>query len=155
MYKFGKNFQRYAVDYQKGEGVIVAHSSYFQIWAECGTPALLLYFSLIAGSYVTIWRVRKQARQRYHQSWILTYANMFEASLSAFVVGSAFLNRAHFDLFYHWVALVIMFGVIARREMAEELTNPRHSDGGRGEIAPVEPVGFKRRYRLSGYATGT
>jgi O-antigen ligase len=96
-------------DIPGGEDVIVAHSSYFQIWAECGTPALLLYFSLISARSARAGACAR-AKRRYHTSWIINYATMFEASLAAFVVGSAFLNRAHFDLFYHWVAIVIAFG---------------------------------------------
>lgn len=153
MYKFKQHYKQYHLNYQPGEGVIVAHSSYFQIWAECGTPALLLYLGMIVGSFVTCWRVRAAARRRYHTSWIINYANMFEASLAAFVVGSTFLNRAHFDLFYHWVALVVAFGVIARREMESELRSPVHSEGGRGEIEAIVRPGFGRRPRVSAYGT--
>jgi probable O-glycosylation ligase (exosortase A-associated) len=145
MYKFRSHFAKYAKG-PVGE-VIVAHSSYFQIWAECGTVALLLYFGLILGTFWTCWSVRAEARRRYHSSWIINYATMFEAGLAAFVVGSAFLNRAHFDLFYHWVALVIAFGVIARREMAEELMGPVSVEGGRGELELVARPGFARRAR--------
>ena len=135
-----------------GEEVIVSHSSYFQIWAESGTPCLLLYFTLIGGSFVTCWRVRAMARRRYHSSWIINYATMFEASLCAFVVGSTFLNRAHFDLFYHFVSVIIAFGLIARREMEEELKNPMRSTGGRGEIEAVPARGFGRRLRQSAFS---
>jgi probable O-glycosylation ligase (exosortase A-associated) len=151
MYKFRQHFPQYSLRAVGRDEIIVAHSSYFQIWAECGTPALLLYFSLIFGSFMTCWRVRREARRRYHSSWIINYASMFEASLAAFVVGSAFLNRAHFDLFYHWVALVIAFGVIARREMQAELENPGRSEGTRGELELVARPGFGRRRMLGAY----
>jgi len=121
--KFTRNYRAY--DHKAGPaagtpdtGIHVAHNSYLQIWAECGTPAMLLYLSLIALSYLDLWRVRKMARMRYHTSWILSYATMFEASLTAFVVGSFFLNRAQFDLFYHFVAVIMMFGFFARQEMS-------------------------------------
>jgi probable O-glycosylation ligase (exosortase A-associated) len=155
MYNFRNHFanRKYNPIYQPGDHVIVAHSSYFQIWAECGTPALLLYFGLIFGSLMTCWRVRALARRRYHTSWIINYATMFEASLAAFLVGSTFLNRAHFDLFYHWVAIVLVFGVIARREMENELLYPElgSSSGGRGELRLIEHTGFGPRARRSGF----
>lgn len=152
MYRFRAHYREYNPTYTPGEEIIVAHSSYFQIWAECGTPALLLYFSLILGSFVTCWRVRAEARRRYHTSWIINYASMFEASLVAFVIGSAFLNRAHFDLFYHWVAIIITFGVLARHEMQLDLENPHRHQSGRGELQPVEKRGFGRRVRSGGFA---
>jgi probable O-glycosylation ligase (exosortase A-associated) len=151
MYKFRQHYPQYDPHFQQGEDIIVAHSSYFQIWAECGTIALLLYFGLILGSFWTCWSVRAEARRRYHSSWIINYATMFEASLAAFVVGSTFLNRAHFDLFYHWVALVIVFAAIARREMAAELEGTARFDGTRGEIEPVTRPGFGRRPRQSAF----
>jgi probable O-glycosylation ligase (exosortase A-associated) len=152
MYRFRAHYREYNPTFTQGEEVIVAHSSYFQIWAECGTPALLLYFTLILGSFVTCWRVRKQARQRYHTSWIINYASMFEASLVAFVIGSAFLNRAHFDLFYHWVGIILTFGILARREMQLDLENPHRHQAGRGEITAVASRGFGRRPLRSGFA---
>jgi probable O-glycosylation ligase (exosortase A-associated) len=151
MYRFQMHYRQYDPSFRWGDDVIVAHSSYFQIWAECGAPALILYFGLILGSFTTCWSVRAAAKRRYHTSWIINYANMFEASLVAFVVGSAFLNRAHFDLFYHWVALVIAFGAIARREMEDELRFPTRSQGGRGELEVAARAGFSRRPRASAY----
>src|SRR6185503_11723859 len=90
--RFGRNFVRYAEDPTAaelaGRDIIVAHNSYLQIWAECGTIAILLYFLLILLSFLSIWKVRRLARRRYDSSWILNYATMFESALAAFVVGS-------------------------------------------------------------------
>ena len=157
--RFRANFVWYADDpttEEKQGGTIVAHSSYFQIWAECGTPALILYFGLIFSSFWTCWRVRKEARRRYFSSWLLNYATMFEASMAAFVVGSAFLNRAHFDLFYHWVAIILVFGHIARREMANEDRYPVRHDahGARGVVRAEVPHGFGPRPRGGGFDRG-
>ena len=128
----------------------VAHNSYLQIWAECGTPAFLLYMTLIALSLLDLWAVRAQARLRYHASWILNYATMFEASIATFVVGSVFLNRAHFDLFYHWVAIVLCFTTIARQHMTDPKLAPRRQQG-RGTLQPVAKPGFGRRPAKSGF----
>jgi len=124
-----------------GKGKIVAHSSYFQIWAECGTVSLIIYFVLIFSSLWTCASVRRMARTRYYSSWIMNYATMFEASLVTFMVGATFLNRAHFDLFYQWVALIIVFGRIARAEMRDEGKHPMRA-GTRGEIKNVRRTGF-------------
>jgi len=128
----------------------VAHNSYLQIWAECGTPTFILYLFLILLSYLDLWKLRSQARYRYHSSWILNYTTMFEASLTTFMLGSVFLNRAHFDLFYHWVALIVAFTTIARQEM----TNPRaypQKLGRRESLQPVRSPGFAGRSRSGGF----
>lgn len=127
-----------------GQDIFVAHNSYLQIWAETGTPALILYLGLIGISIFTTWRVRAKAVRRYSRSWIINYATMFEASLVAFVIGSTFLNRAHFDLFYHWVAVVLLFGVFAEQQMKEDDERGRVEDvdGSRGPLVAVPAGAF-------------
>jgi len=139
---------------RRPDEVHVAHNSYLQIWAECGSLAFILYLILVVGSFVDLRRIRREAERRYHSSWILNYASMFEASLAAFVVGSVFLNRAHFDLFYHWVALVVAFTLIARRHLSEPGRHPARPHGP-GKLLRVEQrglgaLGTKRRAVLSG-----
>ena len=157
--KFRQHFLEYCEDptpqEKQGKGIIVAHSSYFQVWAEAGTPSLILYFSLIFGSAWTCWAVRKEARSRYYASWIINYATMFEASLAAFCVGATFLNRAHFDLFYHWVALILVFGRLARQEMRDELRYPVREIGTRGPVRQLVRTGFDRRPRVRGFGRAT
>lgn len=134
----------------EGEGAIVAHNSYLQIWAECGTPAFLLYMGLLLFSLIDVWKVRALARRRYHSSWILSYCTMFEAVIATFVVGSVFLNRAHFDLIYHYFAIVIVFGKVARSEMESERRYPLRPSargGMSGRLRAVEGIGFKRGHR--------
>lgn len=146
--RFGKEYLNYAVDPTPGErdrsDIIVAHNSYLQIWSECGTPALMLYLTLIGSSLYTIWRVRRAAVARYSSSWIFNYCTMFEASLITFVVGAVFLNRAHFDLFYHWVALVMIFGHVADREMESPVTQTAR-EGSRGPVHAVRGPGYAPR----------
>jgi len=129
----------------------VAHNSYLQIWAECGTPAFLMYMSILKLTFIDLWRIRKRARERYHASWILNYATMFEASLGTFMLGSMFLNRAHFDLVYHYVAIVLVFGRIANAQMAKDARQPQRERPGRflgGNLLRVDRSGFGRRPQL-------
>lgn len=155
--KFQQNYKNYdhnptvtASGETDAEGTRVAHNSYLQIWAECGTPAFLLYLYLIAASFIDLWAVRREALKRYYSSWILSYATMFEASLVAFTIGSFFLNRAQFDLFYHFVAVVIVFGKLAREAMADPLAHPEHASAG-GPLVQVRTPGFGARERRSGF----
>lgn len=115
LYRFQQNYRPYASSPE--ETARATHNAYLQIWAECGTPAFLFYLFLIVGSFWSLWRIRARAKRLYTTSWILSYATMFEASLLSFTVGSTFLSRAHFDLFYHLVAMIVAFEAIATREM--------------------------------------
>lgn len=153
------NFEEYYFDYDPKAEVFfskggtegrVAHNSYLQIWAECGTLAFGLYMLMIGLTLWDTWRIRNAARRRYHSSWIISYANMFEASMLAFVVGGVFLNRAHFDLLYHLVAMEVAFGHIARRAMADESAYPQRA-AGRGTLRIDQGTGFARRRSLGGF----
>jgi probable O-glycosylation ligase (exosortase A-associated) len=134
----------------EAHGSHVAHNSYLQIWAECGTPTFLLYMTLILLSFIDLWAVRALARRRFHTSWILNYATMFEASLATFTLGSVFLNRAHFDLFYHWVAVILAFTTIARRHMQDKSYYPEIQSG-RGVLRSVTVPGFGGRSSRDGF----
>ncbi len=156
MNKFQQHYLEYS-DLGNRDHVRVAHNSYLQIWAECGTPAFLLYLFLIAWSFHDIWRTRRRARKLFRTSWIIQYGTMFETSLAGFIVGAVFLNRAHFDLFYHIVAVILAYGRVARAEMDEfererpTVASPVRS-GRRGELRFQPRSGFDRRPAVrSGY----
>lgn len=126
-----------------GHGVIEAHNSYVEIMAESGLVAFGLYMSLLFGCFSMLWVVRSKAKRHYHTSWILSYSDMFEASMVAFVIGGTFLNRAHFDLAYHLMAIILVFGKMAIREMEDPLAYPLR-DGVRGELVPIQRRVFGR-----------
>jgi probable O-glycosylation ligase (exosortase A-associated) len=152
--KFQENYRRYdpkaSSENDSQVGTHVAHNSYFQIWAECGTLAFVLYMLLFAWCFLDLWRLRREAAARYHSSWILSYTTMFEASLAAFAVGSFFLNRAHFDLFYHLVAIVLVFTAIARASMRDERNYPTH-ERVRGALQHERARGFGPRGQERGF----
>ncbi|MCA8981736.1 MAG: putative O-glycosylation ligase, exosortase A system-associated [Planctomycetes bacterium] len=152
--RFQRNYKKYDPAVQDREleehGSHVSHNSYLQIWAECGTPALFVYLSLIALSLMDLWKIRSLAQQRFHSSWVLNYCTMFEASLVIFLAGSMFLNRAHFDLFYHLIAVIVAFGRIARAELADFRLYPARGMG-RGELQAVHAPGFGPRPRPNGF----
>lgn len=136
---------------QPGEAVRVAHNSYLQVWAECGTITLMLYLGLILITFIDLWRIRKKAKQRYAVSWVSSYATMFEASFFSFLVGSTFLNRAHFDLFYHYVAIVMCFTRIADEEMHRDASMPVKRQGRRQSLSPVRRGAFEHQPLVSGF----
>ncbi|MDF1836945.1 MAG: putative O-glycosylation ligase, exosortase A system-associated [Planctomycetota bacterium] len=138
---FGVGFNRFAMNHlefepnptlgqQSGHSALVAHNSYLQIWAESGTPAFLIYLALMAATFWDVWRVRWRAKKLYVDSWILSYCSMFEVSLATFMLGSIFLNRAAFDLVYHLFAVVVVFGIVARRQMDEDQASSKLPGGG-------------------------
>jgi putative inorganic carbon (HCO3(-)) transporter len=113
-----RNFQPRYPDYSvvplsANSTTYVAHNSYLQIWAESGTLAFIVYMGVLGSVFYTMGRIYKQCRYRPDLEWAMNYARMMEATTVGFSVGAFFLNRGHFDLWYHWLALVAALNLCA------------------------------------------
>lgn len=101
----------------------VAHNVVLQLLAECGLPAVLLFFGAIAATY---WRLQR-LRDLTTVPWVEIQARMFQISIAAYLVGSMFLNTAYSELIYHLMGLSVGLEVVARNAAAEA----------KAEISPV------------------
>jgi len=133
-----RNFQPRFRDYSViplGEGgqTYVAHNSYLQIWAESGSLAFIIYMALLGSVFLTLRRIFRQCRHRPDLAWASNYARMMEATTVGFTIGAFFLNRGHFDLFYHWLALVASLNLVASAALrkAPEVLRVDASEGTR------------------------
>jgi probable O-glycosylation ligase (exosortase A-associated) len=87
----------------------VAHNAYFQLLAECGLPALLLFLGAIGAA---LWRMQR-LRDRTEVPWIEVQARMFQISILGYLTGSMFLNMAYNEVIYHLVGLTVCLEVVA------------------------------------------
>lgn len=102
-----RNFQEWFPDYSGNSGfAFVAHNSYLQIWAECGTIAFIVYMVLLLSVFFACRQMRQLTRNRPDLEWAGRNARLMEATMAGFMVGAVFLNRGHFDLVYHFLAMV-------------------------------------------------
>jgi putative inorganic carbon (hco3(-)) transporter len=113
-----RNFQSSYLNYAyiariDSKTTYVAHNSYLQIWAESGSIAFGVYMILLFSVFVTCNRIYKMGLVRPDMRWAMDYARMMEATTVGFMVGAVFLNRGHFDLVYHWIALVTSLTAIS------------------------------------------
>jgi probable O-glycosylation ligase (exosortase A-associated) len=135
---FLSNFRRYDPIRVRARGTVrsvrVAHNTYVQVWAELGTFALLCFLGMMVSSLRSLRRTRRQAIARGGPRWIVDYANMLEVSLIGFIFGANFLNRAHFDLMYHLVALSLVLAYVARSEIAKLAPAPMPARSGFGPL---------------------
>ncbi|MCC6669832.1 MAG: putative O-glycosylation ligase, exosortase A system-associated [Planctomycetes bacterium] len=98
----------------------VAHNSYLQIWAEGGTIAFTVYLVLLGSVFAAAAWLRRYTRRRADLAWAFDYARLFETTTVGFMVGAVFLNRGHFDLLYHVMALVSATMFVVRGALARE-----------------------------------
>ncbi|MES1245323.1 MAG: putative O-glycosylation ligase, exosortase A system-associated [Acidobacteriota bacterium] len=93
----------------------VAHNAYFQLLAESGLPALLLFLGAIGAA---LWRLQR-LRGRTEAPWIETQARMLQISILGYLVGSLFLNMAYNEVIYHLVGLTVCLEVVAEAVVPE------------------------------------
>ena len=126
---FLAEFQYYAPD---PDDIHVAHNTWFQVLAEAGYTGLLVYVSLFVVTWWTLFRIRSRAR-RWGLRWAENGAKCLAASIVAFMVGATFLNRAHFDLIYHVMALCAALDRVTAHEIRLLRSQPADEDNGTGE----------------------
>lgn len=117
-----RNFQIVYNDYslERDARDRVAHNSYLQLMAESGRPTLAVFLLLLVMTIANSRGLQKRARRVFGGGhWIFHYAAAIEVSLYAYMVSGVFLNRAHFDLLYHLVAISIGLNWLAKRELAQ------------------------------------
>lgn len=140
-----RNFQPRYPDYSvvpltESSQTYVAHNSYFQIWAESGSLAFIVYLVLLASVFWSLGRLYRNCRGRPDLEWARNYARMMEATTVGFSVGAFFLNRGHFDLWYHWLALVAALNLCAaaalrRAPQVEHLNGKKRERQGQVVVA--------------------
>ncbi len=141
MRNFQQHYREFAHGFNADEASThVAHNSYLQLWAESGSFAFAVYLVLLASMFVSTWQLRRLAKMRPHLFWVGQYARMMETMTVGFMVGAMFLNRGHFDLIYHLMALMSCLCWVARREV---LLDPTPEGALIGEERGVE-VGWRR-----------
>ena len=92
------------------------HSIYFQMLEEQGFVGLGLYLVLVASCWISLASLKRKARRSPSHQWVISYAQMIQVSLLAFLVSGAFLGLANFDLFYQLVAMVILLKILYRSD---------------------------------------
>jgi probable O-glycosylation ligase (exosortase A-associated) len=113
-------FQVYAPD---PDTVVVAHSIYFDMLATQGFVGLLLFLSLLLTS---LWRAERLRRRslRCGAVWFAGCAEALQLSVIAFMVGGAFLSQSWHEIFYHFVAALVLAEVLAQPVLAAEIVEP-------------------------------
>jgi O-antigen ligase len=95
------------------------HSIYFQLLGDQGFVGLAIFLLLLASCLWTLFRVRRSARRVPSAKWLITYSQMVETSIFAFMVSGAFLGVVYLDVIYQMVGLTIILKMLFRKELQE------------------------------------
>jgi probable O-glycosylation ligase (exosortase A-associated) len=113
-------FAKYAPDFliKYGGTVWDTHNILFGILTSHGFPGLIVFVMMILACFLSCSRLKRQVRNRPDLKWVVTYAEMIQLSLLAFLLNGMFVNMEYYDLPYHWVAVVATMKVIVARELS-------------------------------------
>jgi putative inorganic carbon (hco3(-)) transporter len=110
------------------------HSAYVEAVAEHGFVGLSLWLLLLYGTLMSLTHLLRIGRRVPEMKWVLNYASMLRASLTAYAAGSLFLGITYWDLLYHLVFISVLVKKFALEELAqhEKLRAPMS-----GRLAPA------------------
>ncbi|WP_374762803.1 putative O-glycosylation ligase, exosortase A system-associated [Yunchengibacter salinarum] len=95
-----------------------AHSIYFEVLAEHGYVGLFLFLSLLFTGWFAGGHVARHFRAFEETLWVGDMASMLQVGLLGYAVGGLTVNIATFDLFYHFLGLIVMCSVVGDRTLA-------------------------------------
>jgi len=124
-----------------------AHSLYFEVLEEHGFLGLGLYLLVLAGTLLTLRRIRKRWRGHTEYGYLANYAEMTQLCLYPFLVAGAFITVAYFDLYFYFVAASVTLRSLsnqAERALAPEPVPVRRARRAAPSI-PALPAPAPRR----------
>ena len=113
-----------------------AHSIYFEILGEHGFVGLALFLTLGVLTFFAAGGIVRDSKGIEELAWANALGRALQACLVAYATGGLFLGLAYWDLYYHFVVLVLVLRQHVAQHRAEaavpELTAPEP----RGAVVP-------------------
>ena len=94
------------------------HSSYVEMLAEHGFIAFGLWISMLVGTLINLTNLAKKAKGIDGLEWICSYSLMVRTSIVCYMVGTAFLGLAYWDLIYHLIFIGVLIKHLALQEFS-------------------------------------
>lgn len=101
-----------------------AHSIYFETLGEHGFVGLLLFLLLGFWTWRSAGSVMVKARGDPALAWMADLAAMIQVGLIGYFVTGAFLGLAKFDLYFHFIAIVVVCKLILRQRKTPDISQP-------------------------------
>jgi probable O-glycosylation ligase (exosortase A-associated) len=96
-----------------------AHSIYFEILGEHGFIGLAIFLTLGIFTWRKAARTAKTAESYPELRQVADLMRMIQVSLVGYAVSGAFLGLAYFDLYYAFIAIVVISSSIVRKHVTE------------------------------------
>ncbi len=93
------------------------HSIFFEVLGEHGFVGLFLFLALMGATFRMGGAIRKYAKTDQTLTWARDLATMLQVGIVGYAVGGAFLSRAYFDLYYHFIAIMVVTYIVVRNRV--------------------------------------
>lgn len=130
------NYVRLVPQYLGRNDIHVAHNTYLQMLVDSGVFAFLIYVGLLVAVLVWLGKSAKETRQTMPS--LEVYPMALQASLAAFAVGSTFVSRVEFDLFYILLAAAASWQIVYREQTLQN--SVRHDEFASAELQAGECI---------------
>ena len=91
------------------------HSTWLTLFAEHGIPGFVIWFTLLICCLISLRQIRAHGK-RAGSLYLSNFVDMVQNSLVAYFVVGTFIDAAYFDIFYYFVAfIIIQKGMILRQ----------------------------------------
>jgi len=91
------------------------HSTWLTLFAEHGIPGFVIWFTLLICCLMSLRQIRAYGK-RAGSLYLSNFVDMVQNSLVAYFVVGTFIDAAYFDIFYYFVAfIIIQKGMILRQ----------------------------------------
>ena len=98
------------------------HSIYFEVLAEHGYVGLVLFLTMLFTAWYSAGAAAKRFRPYVQTKWVGDLSAAIQLGLIGYAVGGLTVNIAAFDLFYHYMAVIVMCSVVGEKLLTKELT---------------------------------
>lgn len=100
-----------------------AHSAYFEILGEHGYVGFFLWLGLTLGTVLGLQKKILISQRFESLAWVKDYARALQLSVFAYLVGSAFLGTAYWDILYHLIGLSVILKIFMYEGAAQKIHN--------------------------------
>ena len=112
----------FAIPYvSEGAKLRASHSIYYEVLAEHGFMGLFFFFLLLSTALLTGQKIIRMCKDQVQMKWAKDLAIAIQGGIIGYAVGGAFLAMSLFDLYYHFIVLMIAtYGIALRQVKAIE-----------------------------------
>ncbi|MHB8762743.1 MAG: putative O-glycosylation ligase, exosortase A system-associated [Deferrisomatales bacterium] len=105
------------------------HSAYFEVMSEHGFVTFGVFVLLMATPLLSLRKIRRLAKTVPGLAWTVSYCNMVEVAIPAYLVSGAFLELSTFDYVYTLLAISMIVKNLIRSESMEVSLYASHQEG--------------------------